>query len=61
MSSLVYVFAAYTVAWVVILGYLFLLARRQQELRWEIEALRRALEEPKPSEVSRPSREPTEV
>ncbi len=40
-----YLFAAYTITWVVFFAYLFSLHRRQRSLRREIEALRETLEE----------------
>ncbi len=44
-SFLVYLFAVYTVTWVVFFAYLFLISRRQKGMLQEIESLRRALQE----------------
>lgn len=43
MENLVYVFAAYTVIWLVSFGYLYTIGSRQQKLRREIDALKGAL------------------
>jgi CcmD family protein len=40
MPSLEFLFAAYTIAWVIMFGYFMVIARRMRELRREIEALR---------------------
>ncbi len=45
MQNLSYLFAAYTIIWVVIFGYIFTLSRRNQELGKEIVALKEKLEE----------------
>jgi CcmD family protein len=44
MQNLVYLFAAYTIIWIALFGYLFNLSRRQQRLREEMNSLRRAME-----------------
>jgi CcmD family protein len=44
-AFLPFLFAAYAVTWVAFFAYAFYVSRRQAELRREIDALRRALEE----------------
>lgn len=44
MSNLVFVFAAYTLVWLLVVGYVVVLARRQAELKGELDELERALE-----------------
>lgn len=43
VESLVYVFAAYTVIWLVSFGYLYSIGLRQKRLQREIDALKSAL------------------
>ncbi len=43
MDNATYVFAAYAVIWLLALGYIFSIAQRQQSLRKEIDALKRAI------------------
>lgn len=45
VRNLSYLFYGYTVIWVIILGYMFTLARREQNLRSQVEELKRALDE----------------
>lgn len=40
MENLGYLFAAYTIVWAVIFGYIFSLSRRQRELRREVDLLK---------------------
>ena len=44
-SNLPFLFAAFGITWVGFFAYLYVVSRRQQELRREVEALRRALAE----------------
>lgn len=44
-ANLPYLFAAYTVTWIVFFAYLYYLSQKQQTLRREIEDLRLALSE----------------
>jgi CcmD family protein len=44
-TRLSFVFAVYSLTWVIFFGYAFFMARKQQELKRELESLRRALEE----------------
>ncbi len=44
-ANLGYLFAAFAVAWTFFFGYALFVARRQQEMRQEIERLRREAEE----------------
>ena len=44
-DNLPYLFAAYTVTWVVFFIYVFFVSRRQHELEMEIRELRSALED----------------
>ena len=41
--SMNYLFAAYTVIWVVLFGYVFRLSRRQQALKGEIDRMQQQL------------------
>ncbi len=45
MENAVYLFAAFTLIWVVFFGYLLLQAGRQRKLHREIESLRERLRE----------------
>jgi len=45
MENAVYIFAAFTVVWVVVFGYVLSLFNRQRKLRGEIDSLREALKE----------------
>lgn len=42
MNNLGYLFAAYTFIWLAVLAYVYIIARRQQELTRELQALREA-------------------
>jgi CcmD family protein len=42
-SGMTYLFAAYTLIWVVIFAYQFYLGRKQKSLEKRVEALRRAV------------------
>jgi len=44
-AHLPFLYAVYTITWAAFFGYIVLLSRRQREMRREIEALRKALEE----------------
>jgi len=44
MNNLGYLFAAYAFIWVVVLAYVFMIARRQQALEREIKTLQQALQ-----------------
>ncbi len=44
-ANLPFLYAVYTITWAAFFGYIFLLSRRQREMRREIKALRKALEE----------------
>ena len=43
-SNLPYLFAAFAVTWLVFFGYMFFIGRRQQEIRNEINRLRRTVD-----------------
>ncbi len=43
IRNLSYLFYGYTVIWVIILGYVYTLTRREQSLRNEIEELKRTV------------------
>ena len=43
-SNLPYLFAAFAVTWLVFFGYMFFIGRRQQEIRNEIDRLRRTVD-----------------
>ncbi len=45
MENAGYLFAAFTIAWALIFGYVLMLLNRQRGLRREIESLREALKE----------------
>ena len=44
-SELPWLFAVYIITWAMFFGYIFMISRRQREMRVEIEALKRALED----------------
>ena len=44
-SELPWLFAVFFITWAVFFGYVFFMSRRQREMRREMEALRRALQE----------------
>ena len=48
-SNLPFLFAAFAVSWVAFFAYAFFVNRRQQEIRREIEELRRSLEHQGPA------------
>ncbi len=45
MENAGYLFAAFTIVWVVVFGYVLSLFNRQRRLRGEIDSLREALKE----------------
>ncbi len=45
MENLGYLFAAFTIVWAVVFGYVLLLLNRQRRLRREIDSLKEALKE----------------
>lgn len=47
MENAGYLFAAFTIIWAVVFGYVFLLLNRQRRLRREIGSLKEALKEKK--------------
>jgi len=40
MENLEYLFAAFIIVWAVLFGYIFMLSRRQKQLRREIDSLK---------------------
>lgn len=44
IRNLAYLFYGYTVIWVIILGYVFILSRRERSLRNEVEELKKSIE-----------------
>ena len=44
IRNLAFLFYGYTVIWVIVLAYLFALARREKSLRAEVEELRKQVE-----------------
>jgi CcmD family protein len=44
IHNVAYLFSAYTVAWVIVLGYVFWLSRRAQNLRAEISELKKSIQ-----------------
>ena len=50
-ANLPFLFAAFAVTWVAFFSYAFFVSRRQQELRKEIAALRRELEQHEPDDA----------
>ncbi len=44
-GNLGYLFAAYSILWLIIFSYVFILGRKQSELKREIDELRRIAEE----------------
>lgn len=47
MSNLGYVFAAYTIIWAVLFGYLLTLSAKQRQLRRELETLKSSIKSKK--------------
>ncbi|MEE8194105.1 MAG: CcmD family protein [Dehalococcoidales bacterium] len=45
MEDLGYLFAAFTVVWLALFGYIFALSRRQQRLRRDIDLLKETFKE----------------
>ena len=45
IRNLSFLFYGYTVIWVIILGYMFTLSRREQNLRNEVEELKKNVEQ----------------
>ncbi len=58
IRNLSFLFYGYTVIWVIILGYLFTLSRREQNLRNEIEELKK--QPTADSDEMRPRRQSTD-
>jgi CcmD family protein len=50
IRNLSYLFYGYTVIWVIILGYVFWLSRREQNLRDEVEELKKSIENETPKQ-----------
>jgi len=48
MENMGYLFAAYTVIWVVVFGYVLSLSNRQNKLKRELESLKETLKEQPP-------------
>ncbi|MFC1949353.1 CcmD family protein [Chloroflexota bacterium] len=46
MDNLTYLFAAYTVIWAVVFGYILFIKRKQKKLQQQIDLLRKAAGEP---------------
>jgi CcmD family protein len=44
IHNVAYLFSAYTVGWVIVLGYVFWLSRRAQNLRAEIRELKKSIQ-----------------
>ena len=44
-ANLPYLFAVYIITWLAFFGYVFMMSRRQREMRREIDALKQALDE----------------
>lgn len=45
MENAGYLLAAFAIVWVVLFGYIFILSRRQRQLRQDIDLLKEALKE----------------
>lgn len=45
MDTFPYLFAAYTIIWAVLFGYLFVINNRQRQLQRELDSFRKALKE----------------
>lgn len=50
IRNLSYLFYGYTVIWVIIVGYIFWLSRREQNLRDEIDELKKSIEDETPKQ-----------
>ena len=47
MENIGYLFAAYTVIWVVVFGYVLMMQRKQRQLQREIKLLQESIDESK--------------
>ena len=45
IHNVAYLFSAYTVGWVIVLGYVFWLSRRAQGIRAEIDELKKSIQD----------------
>jgi len=45
MENLGYLFAAYTIIWAVVFGYIFFMQRKQKKLQRQIDLLRKSVDE----------------
>ena len=45
MENLGYLFAAYTIIWAVVFGYVFMMQRKQKKLQRQIDFLRKSVNE----------------
>lgn len=45
-SGLIYVIAAYAVVWLMLFGYIYLMNRRQNELKRDIAVIKQEMQEP---------------
>lgn len=50
IRNLSYLFYGYTVIWVIIVGYIFWLSRREQNLRDEIDELKKSIDDETPKQ-----------
>jgi CcmD family protein len=48
IHNVAFLFSAYTVGWVIVLGYVFWLSRRARSLRAEIEELKQSIQRESP-------------
>lgn len=55
IRNLAYLFYGYTVIWVIVLGYVYSLSRREKNLRDQVEELKKMVEEESQSGNPRPS------
>ncbi len=55
IRNLSYLFYGYTVIWVIILGYIYTLSRREKNLRDQVDELKKIVEEESHTGDARPS------
>lgn len=54
MDNFWYLFAAYTIIWAVLFGYILILLSRQRQLQRDVESLRRELESQRKQGAQKP-------
>lgn len=57
-QNLIYLFSAYTIIWIVLFGYLFVMSQQVSDLRSQLDSLRRQRHSDEPAS-ERPASEPS--